>query len=99
MAAYTIRPATGEVKLDTHLKDASVYVDGGYVGQSEFKKFRPSGNHDIWRFRRIDIRAKSSGLRISLSVRLPFVRMKAIPIGAVYDRHNFECNPPDCGRS
>jgi hypothetical protein len=47
--AYTIRPATGEVKLDTHLKDASVYVDGGYVGPiGKFKKFslRP-GNHDI----------------------------------------------------
>jgi len=47
--AYGIRPAMGEVKLDTHLKDASVYVDGGYVGPiSKFKKFslRP-GNHDI----------------------------------------------------
>lgn len=46
---YSIRPATGDVKLDTHLKDASVYVDGGYVGPiSKFKKFslRP-GNHDI----------------------------------------------------
>jgi len=46
---YAVRPATGDVKLDTHLKDASVYVDGGYVGPvSKFKKFslRP-GNHDI----------------------------------------------------
>ena len=42
-------PQTGEVKIDTHLKDASVYVDGGYVGPvSKFKKFwLEPGNHDI----------------------------------------------------
>ena len=39
----------GEVKIESHLKDAKVYVDGGYVGPvNKFKRFglRP-GNHDI----------------------------------------------------
>jgi len=42
-------PNTGEVKIDTHLKDASVYVDGGYVGPvNKFKKFwLAPGNHDV----------------------------------------------------
>jgi len=46
---FAVRPNTGEVKIDTHLKDASLYVDGGYVGPvSKFKKFSLSpGNHDI----------------------------------------------------
>ncbi len=46
---YSVGPATGEVKIDTHLKDASVYVDAGYVGPvDKFKKFRLTpGNHDI----------------------------------------------------
>jgi len=47
--AYIVGPATGEVKIDTRLKDASVYVDGGFLGPvNKFKKFelRP-GNHDI----------------------------------------------------
>jgi len=47
--AYAVAPSTGEVKIDTHLKDASLYVDGGYVGPiDKFKKFhlRP-GDHDI----------------------------------------------------
>jgi len=37
------------VKIDTRLKDASVYVDGGFVGPvSKFKKFAlQPGNHDI----------------------------------------------------
>ena len=41
--------ATGEVKIDTHLKNASIYVDGGYVGPIEkFKKFDLTpGNHEI----------------------------------------------------
>ena len=41
--------ATGEVKIDTHLKNASIYVDGGYVGPIEkFKKFDLiPGNHEI----------------------------------------------------
>ena len=46
---YAVGPATGEVKIDSHLKDAAVYVDGGYVGPlHKFKRFglRP-GNHDI----------------------------------------------------
>jgi hypothetical protein len=47
--AYSVGPATGEVKFDTHLKDASVYVDGGYVGPiDKFRKFHlVPGNHDI----------------------------------------------------
>src|SRR5262245_47433124 len=47
--AYAVTPSTGEVKIDTHLKDASLFVGGGYVGPiDKFKKFhlRPS-NHDI----------------------------------------------------
>jgi hypothetical protein len=46
---YAVRPNTGEVKIDTDMKDASLYVDGGFVGPvRKFKKFelRP-GNHDI----------------------------------------------------
>jgi len=42
-------PQTGEVKLETHMKDALVYVDGGYAGTAgKLKHFdlRP-GNHDI----------------------------------------------------
>jgi hypothetical protein len=46
---YSIVPNTGEVKIDTHLKDASLFVDGGYVGPiNKFKRFSLSpGNHDI----------------------------------------------------
>jgi hypothetical protein len=42
-------PATGDVKIDTHMKGGSIYVDGGFAGQTtKLKKFslRP-GNHDI----------------------------------------------------
>jgi hypothetical protein len=44
-----VRPNTGEVKIDTDMKDASLYIDGGFVGPvKKFKKveLRP-GNHDI----------------------------------------------------
>jgi len=39
----------GEVKIDTHRKDLSVYVDGGYAAQtSKDKKFAlKPGNHEI----------------------------------------------------
>ena len=42
-------PQTGEVKIDTHLKTATVYVDGGYVGPiGKFKKFwLAPGKHDV----------------------------------------------------
>jgi hypothetical protein len=46
---YAVGPAVGQIKIDTRLKDAAVYVDGGYVGPvDKFKKFglKP-GNHDI----------------------------------------------------
>jgi len=37
--AYVV-PDTGTVKIDTHLRDAVLYVDGGYVGPlKKFKKF------------------------------------------------------------
>jgi PEGA domain len=42
-------PPTGDVKIDTHMKGGSIYVDGGFAGEtSKLKKFslRP-GNHDI----------------------------------------------------
>jgi hypothetical protein len=47
--AYALGPATGQVKIDTHLKDASVYVDGGFVGPvNKFSKFGLlPGNHNI----------------------------------------------------
>ena len=47
--SYVVVPQTGEVKIDTHLKDAMVYVDGGYAGTTrKLKEFslRP-GNHDL----------------------------------------------------
>jgi len=39
----------GEVKIDTHRKDAEVYIDGGYAAQiKEAKKFAlKPGNHEI----------------------------------------------------
>jgi hypothetical protein len=46
---YVARPNLGEVKLNTHLKDAPVYVDGGYAGVTgKLKEFQlQPGNHDI----------------------------------------------------
>ena len=47
--SYIVIPQTGDVKIDTHLKDAAVYVDGGYAGTTnKLKEFslRP-GNHII----------------------------------------------------
>ncbi len=46
---YVSGPPTGSVKIDTKMKDASVYVDGGLAGTvAELKTFhlRP-GSHDI----------------------------------------------------
>jgi len=43
------RPATGKVKIETKMKDAMVYVDGGYagtVGTLKTFQLRP-GTHDI----------------------------------------------------
>jgi hypothetical protein len=47
--AYTVGSSTGQVKIDTHLKDALLYVDGGYVGPTDkFKKFHlKPGIHDV----------------------------------------------------
>src|SRR5215831_20360328 len=45
--AYYMTANFGEVKIDTHAKDATVYIDGGYAAKiKEAKKFalRP-GNH------------------------------------------------------
>src|SRR5579871_4819500 len=46
---YAAAPRGGDVKIDTHLKDASVYVDGGFAGSTgKLKHFSlKSGNHDI----------------------------------------------------
>ena len=47
--SYVVVPQTGDIKIDTHLKDASVYVDGGFAGTTgKLKDFslRP-GNHII----------------------------------------------------
>jgi PEGA domain len=46
---YYMSANYGEVKIDTHRKDAAVYIDGGYAAMTnKTKKFalRP-GNHDI----------------------------------------------------
>lgn len=46
---YERGPVTGSVKIDTKMKDADVYVDGGYsgtVGQLKTFHLRP-GAHDI----------------------------------------------------
>ena len=47
--SYVFVQQTGEVKIDTHLKDAAIYVDGGYAGVTrKLKEFalRP-GNHEL----------------------------------------------------
>src|SRR6266700_5579499 len=46
---YVRGPATGGVKFETKMKDASVYVDGGYagtVGKLKTFQLRP-GTHDV----------------------------------------------------
>ncbi len=46
---YYYGPDAGNVKIVTHDKDASVYVDGGYVGPVAKAKNLPlqPGNHDV----------------------------------------------------
>jgi hypothetical protein len=46
---YYYDPDLGRVKIVTHDKDASVYVDGGYVGPVAKAKNLPlqPGNHDV----------------------------------------------------
>jgi PEGA domain len=46
---YAVAPRHGDVKIETHLKDASVYVDGGFAGLTpKLKKFDlQPGNHDV----------------------------------------------------
>ena len=46
---YGYVPNAGKIKIDTHDKDAAVYVDGGYAGTvAKMHKFslRP-GNHEV----------------------------------------------------
>jgi len=48
--AYVVpEKITGDVKIDTHQKQDTVYVDGGFAGQTgNLKKFTlQPGNHDI----------------------------------------------------
>jgi hypothetical protein len=47
--AVVVAPRTGEVKIQTHLKDGSIYVDGGFVGRTgKLKNFSlQPGNHDV----------------------------------------------------
>jgi hypothetical protein len=44
-----VGPRDGEVKIETHVKDASIYVDGGFAGTTgKLKHFSlKPGNHDI----------------------------------------------------
>jgi hypothetical protein len=46
---YYAYPQTGKVEIETHLKEATVYVDGGFVGPvKKFKKFwLVPGAHNI----------------------------------------------------
>ena len=46
---YGVAPSGGDVKIETHLKDASIYVDGGFAGSTgKLKHFSlKTGNHDI----------------------------------------------------
>jgi len=46
---YAVVPRGGDVKIQTHLKDASVYVDGGFAGfTAKLKNFAlQPGNHDV----------------------------------------------------
>jgi hypothetical protein len=46
---YAAVPRLGEVKIDTRLRDASVYIDGGFAGRiQKLRKFSlQPGNHDI----------------------------------------------------
>jgi hypothetical protein len=46
---YAVGQRTGEVKIDTHMKEASVYIDGGFAGTTgKLKDFHlQAGNHDI----------------------------------------------------
>jgi hypothetical protein len=46
---YAARPRTGDVKVSTHVKDASIYVDGGFAGTTGKLKEFPlqPGNHDV----------------------------------------------------
>ena len=47
--AVVVAPRAGDVKIQTHLKDASIYVDGGFVGRTgKLKNFSlQPGNHDV----------------------------------------------------
>ena len=46
---YISRPNSGDVKIETKMKDASVYLDGGFIGKADkVKKFSiKAGPHDI----------------------------------------------------
>jgi hypothetical protein len=46
---YYVPANYGEVKIDTHLKNADVYIDGGFTASiNQSKKFAlPAGNHTI----------------------------------------------------
>jgi len=46
---YVAAPRTGTVKIQTRLKDAGIYVDGGFAGMTgKLKEFSlQPGNHDL----------------------------------------------------
>jgi hypothetical protein len=46
---YVARPNAGEVKIDTHMKNGSIYVDGGYAGlTTKLKHFSLTpGAHNV----------------------------------------------------
>ena len=68
-------PAMGEVKIETHAKDALVYVDGGYAGLSgKLRHFNLTpGTHDI------ELRDPSG--KTFLQQRIDVIAGKTIDIG------------------
>ena len=46
---YVVVPMTGDVKINTPIRSGSIYVDGGFVGETgKLKKLSlPAGNHRI----------------------------------------------------
>jgi hypothetical protein len=46
---YISRPNSGDVKIETKMKDAKVYLDGGFIGKTDkVKRFAlKAGQHDI----------------------------------------------------
>lgn len=80
-------PRTGDVKIITKRKDASVYVDGGYVGRAGKVKKIPlkPGAHTI--------QLRSSSGHAFYQKRVYVVRGKTIKLDVKYARHPSRAEP------